>query len=45
MTNMRYRGTQRQYLAAAFAGIPSDDHGKPLSWQEQEILSGEGSPP
>jgi hypothetical protein len=46
MTNMRERGTQGQYLAAAFAVVcSSNDHGKPVSWQEQELLSSAGSPP
>lgn len=46
MTNMRERGTQHQYLDAAFVVVcPSNDHRNLLSWQEQEILSCEGSPP
>ncbi|TCO55946.1 hypothetical protein EV192_107371 [Actinocrispum wychmicini] len=47
MTDMRKRGTRRQYLAAAFGVVCSSnaDSRKPLSCQEQEILSGEGSSP
>lgn len=46
MTNMWERGTQRQYLAAAIAvACPSNDHRKPFSQQEQDLLSGVGSPP
>jgi hypothetical protein len=46
MTNMRERGTQRRYPVAAIAVVcPSNDHRKPFSWQEQDLLSGTGSPP
>jgi hypothetical protein len=46
VTNMRERGTQRQYLAVAIAvACPSNDRRKPVSWQEQDLLSGAGSPP
>ncbi|MEV6877837.1 hypothetical protein [Amycolatopsis sp. NPDC051128] len=46
MTNMWERGTQRQYLAAAIAvACSSSDHRKLFSWQEQDLLSGAGSPP
>ncbi|WP_284741766.1 hypothetical protein [Amycolatopsis sp. RTGN1] len=46
MTNVRERGAQCQYLAAAIAVVcPSNDHRKPFSLQEQDLLSGAGSPP
>ncbi|WP_219152254.1 hypothetical protein [Amycolatopsis sp. TNS106] len=47
MMTMRERGARRQYLAAAFAVVCSsnDDHQKPLSWQEESLLGGAGSPP
>jgi hypothetical protein len=46
MTNMRERGTQRQYLAAAIIAVcSSKDQGKPSSWTEQASEGGTGSPP
>ena len=46
MTNTWERGTQRQYLVAAIAvACPSNDHRKPRSWHEQDLLSSVGSSP
>lgn len=46
MTNMRERGTQCQYTVAAITVVgPSNDHRKPFSWQEQELLGCAGSSP
>jgi hypothetical protein len=46
MTNMWERGTQRQYLVAAIAVVcSSNDHRKPFSWHEQDLLNSAGSPP
>jgi hypothetical protein len=46
MTNMRERGTQRQYLATAISAVClSNDVLKRLSWTEHASEGGTGSPP
>lgn len=47
MTNMRMRGTRRQYFGTAIAAVyPSDYYRQPVLWQEpNQWLSSPCSPP